>query len=200
MLCSTACKDASGDVIFLTDSSDSIYPNEFKTMKEFMISVVNKSAVALDKVHFGVMQFSNDIQLEFPLDLYYTKEEMFKAIRDMQQLSEGTYIGKGLREVSQYFDASRGGRPNLKQWLVVITDGRSKDEVKGPAEALRAKQVVIYSIGVGKIDNTQLTDISGSSDRTYVKRDFDGLKDIETEVALKICDRGKGVKSSPKIF
>ncbi|XP_045899718.1 collagen alpha-6(VI) chain-like isoform X5 [Micropterus dolomieu] len=184
-----ACKDASGDVIFLTDSSDSIYPNEFKTMKEFMISVVNKSAVALDKVHFGVMQFSNDIQLEFPLDLYYTKEEMFKAIRDMQQLSEGTYIGKGLREVSQYFDASRGGRPNLKQWLVVITDGRSKDEVKGPAEALRAKQVVIYSIGVGKIDNTQLTDISGSSDRTYVKRDFDGLKDIETEVALKICDR-----------
>ena len=80
----------------------------------------------------------------------------------------------------------------MRQRLVVITDGEAQDEVKGPAEALRAKGVVIYAIGVVDADTTQLLEISGSPDRMYAERDFDALKDLESQVALELCDPERG--------
>ncbi|XP_026172742.1 collagen alpha-6(VI) chain-like isoform X2 [Mastacembelus armatus] len=198
-ICSTdACKDIPGDLVFLIDSSGSIYPEDYDKMKDFMKSVINKSIVSKNEVHVGIMQFSTIQQLEFPLNRYYSKEEMSKAIDAMQQIGGGTHTGEAITEVSQYFEAARGGRPDLRQRLVVITDGEAQDEVKGPAEALRAKGVVVYAIGVVDANTTQLLEISGSSDRTYAERDFDALKDLESQVALELCDPDRDCKKTEK--
>lgn len=160
-------------------------------MKDFMKSVISKSNIGQNEVHVGVMQFSTLQKVEFPLNQYYTKDELFKAINDMQQLGGGTHTGAAITDVSQYFNAARGGRPGLGQRLVVITDGEAQDQVKGPAEKLRATAVVIYAIGVVNANTTQLLEISGSHDRMYVERDFDALKDLEGQLALEGCKRGK---------
>lgn len=161
-------------------------------MKDFMKSVISKSIIGQNKVHVGVMQFSTIQQLSFPLNQYYTKEEMSKAINGMQQVGGGTLTGEAITEVSKYFDAIQGGRPEMQQRLVVITDGEAQDHVRGPAEALRAKGVLIYAIGVVDANTTQLMELSGSPDRTYVERDFDALKDLESQLALELCDPVRG--------
>ncbi|KAF3838900.1 hypothetical protein F7725_010668, partial [Dissostichus mawsoni] len=156
-------------------------------MKDFMKSVITKSAVAQDNVHVGVMQFSSIQQLAFPLNQYYSKEQMLNAITAMQQVGGGTLTGEAITDVSQYFDGLRGGRPGMRQTLIVITDGEAQDEVKEPAMALRNKGVVVYAIGVVDANTTQLLEISSSAKRTYTERDFDALKDLETELALELC-------------
>ncbi|XP_071402741.1 collagen alpha-6(VI) chain-like [Centroberyx affinis] len=182
------CKDVPGDLIFLIDSSGSINPPDFQKMKDFMKSVITKSVIGQNKVHIGVMQYSTIQRLEFPLNRYYDKGEMLKGIDDMQQIGGGTHTGGAISDVSQYFDVFSGGRPDLRQRLIVITDGESQDEVTGPAEALRGKGVTIYAIGVVNANTTQLLEISGSRDRMYAERDFDALKDLESEVAMELCD------------
>ncbi|XP_054477460.1 collagen alpha-6(VI) chain isoform X2 [Anoplopoma fimbria] len=193
-----ACKDIPSDLLFLIDSSGSIYPEDYGKMKEFMKSVISKSVIGQNEVHVGVMQFSTIQQLAFRLNLYYTKEEMSKAIDDMQQIGGGTLTGEAITDVSQYFDATRGGRPDLRQRLIVITDGEAQDQVKGPSEALRAKGVLVYAIGVVDANTTQLLEISGSPDRTYAERDFDALKDLESEVALELCDPVRECKKTER--
>ncbi|XP_071324339.1 collagen alpha-6(VI) chain-like isoform X2 [Trachinotus anak] len=193
-----ACKDIPGDLIFLIDSSGSINPQDYDKMKEFMKSVISKSAIGQNEVHVGVMQFSTVQQAEFPLNRYYTKEEMSKAIDNMRQVGGGTLTGGAITDVSQYFDPTRGGRPDLRQRLVVITDGEAQDEVKGPAMALRAKGVVVYAIGVVDANTTQLREISGSPDRVYSERDFDALKDLESQLALELCDPERECKKTEK--
>ncbi|XP_071387197.1 collagen alpha-6(VI) chain-like [Centroberyx affinis] len=182
------CKDVPGDLVFLIDSSGSINPPDFQKMKDFMKSVITKSVIRQNKVHIGVMQYSTIQRLEFPLNRYYDKGEMLKGIDDMQQIGGGTHTGGAISDVSQYFDELRGGRPDLRQKLILITDSESQDEVKGPAEALRNKGVMIYAFGVVNANTTQLLEISGSQDRTYAERDFDALKDLESEVAMELCD------------
>ncbi|KAF3838994.1 hypothetical protein F7725_017711 [Dissostichus mawsoni] len=177
-----ACRDIQGDVFFLTDSSESIDEDEFQKMKDFMKFVISKSAIGENKVHVGVMQFSTSYKLEFPLNQYYSKVNISRAIDDMTQLNEGTRTGKAITEVSRYFDAARGGRPGMRQNLIVITDGKAQDDVRGPAEALRKKGVVIYSIGVKNHNPTQLKEISGYSHRVYSEKDFDALKDLEAQL------------------
>uniref|UniRef100_A0A667Z011 VWFA domain-containing protein n=1 Tax=Myripristis murdjan TaxID=586833 RepID=A0A667Z011_9TELE len=181
-----ACKDVPSDLLFLIDSSGSINPGDYQKMKDFMKSVVSKSNVRQNDVHIGIMQFSTVQMLQFPLNRYYDKDDMWKAIDAMRQIGGGTHTGAAITAVSQYFSATQGGREDLKQRLIVITDGEATDEVKSPAEALRAKGVVIYAIGVVNANTTQLLEISGSQDRVYSERDFDALKDLESDPFLRV--------------
>ncbi|XP_039972556.1 collagen alpha-6(VI) chain-like isoform X3 [Xiphias gladius] len=182
-----ACKNIPGDLLFLIDSSGSIYPEDYNKMKDFIKSVISKSFIGKNEVHVGVMQFSSIQQLEFPLNRYYSREEMSNAIDQIQQIGGGTLTGKAIDDVSKYFDESEGGRSGLRRSLIVITDGEAQDEVKGPAEALRAKGVVVYAIGVVNANTTQLLEISGSPDRTFSEKDFDALNDLDSQVALELC-------------
>ncbi|GLD53285.1 collagen alpha-6(VI) chain-like protein [Lates japonicus] len=182
------CQDESLDIIFLVDSSASIYPQDYEKMKDFMKSIISKSVIGKTEVHVGVMQFSTDQKLEFPLNPTFSKEEMLRTINDMQQMNQNTLTGKAITEVSQYFDANEGGRPNKGQRLIVITDGEAQDQVKGPAAALREKGVVIYSIGVGPAVTSQLVEISGSTENVFYLSKFDELKTLENKLIVKICD------------
>lgn len=161
-------------------------------MKDFMKTVIGKSVIGQNEVHVGVMQFSTIQKIVFPLNSFYTKEEISKAIDNMQQIGGGTHTGEAITDVSQYFEPSRGGRPNLKQRLIVITDGEAQDEVKEPAAALRDKGVIIYAIGVEAANTTQLLEISGSPDKMYAERDFDALKDLENQLAFELCEPERG--------
>nr|XP_046254479.1 collagen alpha-6(VI) chain-like isoform X2 [Scatophagus argus] len=193
-----ACKDILGDVFFLADSSASISAKDYQTMKDFMKSVISKSAIGQNEVHVGAMQFSTKQNLEFSLDSFYNKDQIFKAIDDMEQMNEGTLTGQAITEVSKYFDAARGGRPDLRQKLIVITHGEAKDDVIGPAMALRAKGVVVYAIGTVEANTTQLVEISGSLDKVINERNFDALKDLDSQVALKLCDPTRECKKTER--
>ncbi|XP_035862083.1 collagen alpha-3(VI) chain-like [Sander lucioperca] len=195
-----ACRDIQGDICFLADGSESISKSDFIKMKEFMKAVISKSAIEQNKVHVGLMQFSTDNRLEFPLTRYYSREEILKAIDNMKQLDQGTLTGKALTEVSQYFDKTNGGRPDISQRLIVITDGEAKDEVIGPADALRKKGVVVYAIGVVDANTTQLGEIAGSLDRVYSEKNFDALKDLESQVALELCRKDCTINNADVIF
>ncbi|KAL3980101.1 hypothetical protein ACER0C_016174 [Sarotherodon galilaeus] len=188
-ICSETCKDIPSDIFFLTDSSESISEEDFQKMKNFTKSVISKSIIGQDKVHVGLMQYSTTSRLEFDLTTHYNLEGMLNTIDDMEQMNEGTRTGRAITEVSQYFDAARGGRPWVKQWLVVITDGKSQDNVREPAHALRDKGVVTYSIGVDQANRSELSEISGSSQRVFIENTFDGLKELETKLALKFCEK-----------
>uniref|UniRef100_H2MR52 Collagen type VI alpha 6 chain n=1 Tax=Oryzias latipes TaxID=8090 RepID=H2MR52_ORYLA len=192
------CKDLSGDLVFLIDSSGSIYPQDYEKMKDFMKFVISRSFIGRNEVHVGVLQFSSSPQPEFDLRSFFSKEDMLQAINGMQQLGGGTLTGDALTAVSQYFDSALGGRPHLQQRLVVVTDGQAQDEVRGPAEALREKGVKIYAIGVVDANTTQLLEISGSHDRMYSGRDFDALKDLESLLALQLCDPQRDCKKTER--
>lgn len=192
---STVCKNVPGDVIFLIDSSGSIRPEDYDTMKGFVKSLISKSFIGQNDVRVGIMQFSHVPQLTFPLDRYHSKNDMLIAIDGMQQMGQGTLMGQAIADVSQYFGYARGGRPDLQQRLIVITDGEAQDEVKRPAEALRARGVQIHAIGVAYANSNQLREISGSPDRVYFERDFDALNQLENQLALELCETGERRKA-----
>lgn len=192
------CEDVSGDLLFLIDSSGSIFPEDYEKMKDFVKNVIQKSSVGRNLVHVGVLQFSTFPQLQFQLDQFFTKDQMLGSIDAMTQLGGGTRTGAAMVSAEIYFSTIKGGRPRLKQRLVVITDGEAQDEVKGPAERLRKQGVVVYAIGVMDANTTQLLEISGTPKQFYVQRDFDALKDLESQLSLDICEPERECKKTEK--
>uniref|UniRef100_A0A8C4SZU2 Collagen type VI alpha 6 chain n=1 Tax=Erpetoichthys calabaricus TaxID=27687 RepID=A0A8C4SZU2_ERPCA len=181
------CKQKEADVIFLIDGSGSIFPVDFDKMKGFMEAMVDKSDIGPDKVQFGLLQFSDSPREEFQLNAYDNQLQLKQEITNMEQLGGGTNTGAALEFASQYFDQSKGGRPSVRQFLVIITDGEAQDEVSKPAQALRQKGIIIYSIGVENANTTQLLEISGGIDKVHSINNFDDLRYVEDKIIFEIC-------------
>lgn len=111
-----------------------------------------------------------------------------QPIKNIKQLEESTMIGAALNFVSEYFNPPKGGRSNTPQFLIVITNGRSMDDVAQPAQALRNKSITICSIGVGDYSSKPLREISGTQD--LVSLDKDDVFVVQHSISEQICHLG----------
>ncbi|XP_011789074.1 PREDICTED: collagen alpha-4(VI) chain-like [Colobus angolensis palliatus] len=188
-ICSSeACKTSKADIIFLIDGSESISSEDFGKMKRFVASMVNQSNIGTDGIQIGLLQFSSIPQEEFRLNQYSSKVDIYSAIFDVQQMRDGTRTGKALNFTLPFFDSSRGGRPSVQQYLIVITDGVAQDNVIIPAKALRDKNIIIFAIGVGEAKKSQLLEITNDEDKVYHDVNFEALQNLEKEILAKVCD------------
>ncbi|MBN3325895.1 CO6A6 protein, partial [Atractosteus spatula] len=187
-ICSSeACKQMKADIIFLIDSLRSINAYDYSKIKMFTESMVNKFNIGAGNVQVGVLQFSYSLKEEFPLNRHTDKTRIKQAIYNMQQLGGGTLTGEALKLTSQYFDAARGGRSTVKQFLIVITDGEAQDEVAKPAENLRNKGIIIHTIRVMNANNPKHVEISGFLDRVHTAENFEELQYLEQNILFQIC-------------
>lgn len=181
------CEDMKADIMFLVDSSGSIGFTNFETMKTFMKNLVGKIQIGADRSQVGVVQFSDYNKEEFQLNKYSTREEIYAAIDGMSPINRNTLTGSALTFVNEYFDLSKGGRPQVRKFLILLTDGQAQDEVGGPAMALRSKSVTIFSVGVYGANRTQLEEISGDGSLVFHVENFDHLKTIESKLIFRVC-------------
>lgn len=182
-----ACKEMKADIMFLVDSSGSIGLENFIKMKTFMKNLVSKSQIRADRVQIGVVQFSDVNKEEFQLNRYTSQGEISDAIDRMAHIGETTLTGSALTFVSQYFSPAKGARPNVRKFLILITDGEAQDIVKDPAVALREEGIIIYSVGVFGSNVTQLEEISGRPEMVFYVENFDILQHIEDDLVFGIC-------------
>uniref|UniRef100_A0A8C6QF76 Collagen, type VI, alpha 4 n=1 Tax=Nannospalax galili TaxID=1026970 RepID=A0A8C6QF76_NANGA len=187
-ICSSeTCKSRKADIIFLIDGSESISPKDFEKTKEFVERMVNQSNIGTDEIQIGLLQFSSSPQEEFKLNQYSSKVDMRRAILNVQQMNNGTRTGKALNFTLPFFDSSKGGRPSVHQYLIVITDGVSQDNVATPAKALRDRNIIIFAIGVGEAQRTQLLEITNDQDRVYHEENFESLQNLEKKILYEVC-------------
>ncbi|XP_004704238.1 collagen alpha-6(VI) chain [Echinops telfairi] len=182
-----ACKEMQADIMFLVDSSGSIGLENFAKMKTFMKSLVSKSQIGPNRVQIGVVQFSDINKEEFPLNKFTSPREIADAIDHMPHIGETTMTGSALSFVSQYFRPDKGARPNVRKFLILITDGEAHDVVKDPAAELRQAGTIIYSVGVFGSNVTQLEEISGRPEMVFYVENFDILQRIEDDLVFGIC-------------
>ena len=64
------------DIVFLVDGSGSIGAANFAKLENFVKGIVGKLDVGANKVHVGLMQFSNYPSKEFPLNMYSSRQDV----------------------------------------------------------------------------------------------------------------------------
>lgn len=187
-----ACREMKADIMFLVDSSGSIGHENFIKMKTFMKNLVRKSQIGADRVQIGVVQFSDINKEEFQLNKYISQSEISDAIDQMAHIGKTTLTGDALKFVSQYFSPTKGARPDVRKFLILITDGEAQDAVKDPAVTLRQEGIIIYSVGVFGSNVAQLEEISGRPEMVFYVENFDILQRIEDDLVFGVCSPHEG--------
>ncbi|KAK5965587.1 von Willebrand factor type A domain protein, partial [Trichostrongylus colubriformis] len=154
----------------------------------FVREFVELFEIGLDQTRVALIQYSDQIRHEFDLDQYTDKAAVLRAITDTKYLTGLTRTGAAIQHmVQEGFSERRGARPqspDIARVAIVLTDGRSQDNVTGPAESARKLSITTFSIGVtDHVLASELEAIAGSPTRWFY---VDKFKDLDTRLRSMI--------------
>ncbi|XP_061730427.1 matrilin-4 [Nerophis ophidion] len=184
------CKSGPMDLVFLIDSSRSVRPHEFETMRKFMIDILNTLDIGPNATRVGVVQYSSQVRSEFSLNSHSTLSNMVDAINGIVPLAQGTMTGLAIRYImNNAFIAEEGDRPKVANVAVIVTDGRPQDRVAEVAAEARQKGIEIYAVGVARADMASLRAMASLpfEDHVFLVESFDLIHQFGLQFQDKLC-------------
>ncbi|KAM9813472.1 uncharacterized protein col7a1 [Neosynchiropus ocellatus] len=211
LLCSMKWGEAQGrctnvqaaDIIFLVDGSSSIGKSNFLQVKRFMAGIVKQfgNLVSESGIRFAVIQYSDTSRVEFTFNTYLESTQVVTALQNLNYKGGNTRTGAGLKFVTDNFFNPSSSR-NVPKITILITDGKSQDSVREPAEKLRGQGVYVFAVGIKSADRSELKEISSqpSGDFTFFIGEFKLMNTLLPLVSPQLCTKVGGVYASDEAY
>ncbi|XP_062422663.1 vitrin isoform X4 [Pungitius pungitius] len=186
LVCSKTCVNAN-DIAFVIDGSSSVGTGNFRTVLQFVANITQEFEISDTDTRVGAVQYTYEQRLELGFGQYNSKAELLNAIKRINYWSGGTSTGAAITfAAEQLFSKSK---PNKRKIMIVITDGRSYDDVRVPALAVHRQGVIAYSIGIAWAAQDELEYIATDPDKehSFFVDEFDNLYKFVPKIIHNIC-------------
>ncbi|XP_060720358.1 vitrin isoform X3 [Tachysurus vachellii] len=187
LVCSKTCLNAN-DIAFIIDGSSSVGTGNFRTVLQFVANVTREFEISDTDTRIGAVQYTYEQRLEFAFGQHNTKADVLNAIRHINYWSGGTSTGAAITYAAEKLFSK--SKPNKRKIMIVITDGRSYDDVRGPALAVHRSGVIAYSIGIAWAAQDELEYIATDPDKdhSFFVDEFDNLYKYVPKIIQNICN------------
>uniref|UniRef100_A0A8B9R938 VWFA domain-containing protein n=1 Tax=Astyanax mexicanus TaxID=7994 RepID=A0A8B9R938_ASTMX len=169
------CREQATDLMFVVDGSKSLGMENFELMKKFVSGLVGALP---GSTRVGLMQFSTSVQTEFSLGQYRSVWDVQRAIAAVRYMGRGSRTGTALQHMVEHsFSKSRAG---VSRIAVILTDGRSQDNVSKWASMAKSNGITIYAVGVGKALEDELRIMASLPEEKHLHyaQDFSHMEQI----------------------
>ncbi|EPY74895.1 vitrin isoform 1-like protein [Camelus ferus] len=186
LACSKTCLN-SADIGFVIDGSSSVGTSNFRTVLQFVANLSKEFEISDTDTRIGAMQYTYEQRLEFGFEEHSSKADILNAIKKVGYWSGGTSTGAAINyALEQLFKKSK---PNKRKLMILITDGRSYDDVRIPSTVAHHKGVITYAIGVAWAAQDELEVIAThpARDHAFFVDEFDYLYKLVPQVIQNIC-------------
>ena len=184
----------SADIVFLLDESGSIDSSDFQSSLNFTGAIIGAfpdEILSRNRgTRFGLSLFAGSYRSIFYLTHYTSKIGYDAALNTVIQNNGSTKLGKALSLINQDQFVEERVRPKsygFPKILIVLTDGKSMDNVTGPAARVRGNNTVIYAIGIGGYEREQLEAVASTSNHVKILSDFSDLSDLSATLIASTC-------------
>ncbi|XP_070698758.1 cochlin [Pempheris klunzingeri] len=185
LLCSKTCYN-SVNIGFLIDGSSSVGDANFRLVLEFLAGIARGFDISDVGSHIGAVQFTYDQRMEFGLYDHTKKEDAINALKKIPYMSGGTATGSAISYTAQNLFRRTGPGRNF---LILVTDGQSYDNVQAPAIAAQKQGITMYSVGVAwaPMDDLRSMASEPKESHTFFTKEFTGLADLVPALIRGIC-------------
>lgn len=164
-------------------------------MRDFVERMVEKLSVDESKDRFSVVQYSREPAVEFYLNTHQTGREAAGNVKFLRHRGGRTRnTGRALQYVKDnVFTASSGSRhqQGVPQILVLLTGGRSSDDVRNAVENLKRSGVLVFVVGTKNADTLEIQSMAEEPSHAFFAADADAaLSDIEQQMLAAIRKGG----------
>lgn len=149
-------------MVLLIDSSNVLGKKAFSSMKSFANRMISSLPIGPTKYRLAVVQYSDDVHIEFQLDQHGTKNGMLNHLKRNFLFRGGSLrTGNAIQKVHETF--FKKPRRDRNQIVVVATSGRSEDDVAIPVKSLQDGGIKIVALGIQNASPQELQRIATHS-------------------------------------
>ncbi|NWX12189.1 COLA1 protein, partial [Aegotheles bennettii] len=184
-----SCRTAPADLVFILDGSYSVGPENFEIIKSWLVNITRNFDIGPKFIQVGVVQYSDYPVLEIPLGTHESTENLIREMESIHYLGGNTRTGRAIQFAFDHLFAKSSRF--LTKIAVVLTDGKSQDEVKDVAAEARKNKITLFAIGVGsEIEEGELKAIANKPSSTYVfyVEDYIAISRIKEVIKQKLCE------------
>ncbi|KAJ0022780.1 hypothetical protein NQD34_014914 [Periophthalmus magnuspinnatus] len=186
------CSTAQNDLVYIVDGSWSVGPEDFEIAKQWLVNITSNFDISSQYTQVGVVQYSDTPRLEFSLEKHQGAAELIQAISSIDYMGGNTQTGRAIKfAVDHVFGSSQRGSTVKNRITVVVTDGKSQDDVVDASEAARAQGITVFAVGVGsEITTSELVTIANKPSSTYVlyAQDYTNINRIREAMQQRLCE------------
>ncbi|KAJ6665894.1 hypothetical protein lerEdw1_001366 [Lerista edwardsae] len=185
----SSCRTAPADLVFILDGSYSVGPENFEIVKRWLVNITSNFDIGPKFIQVGVVQYSDYPVLEIPLGTHDSNENLVGEMESVHYLGGNTRTGRAIQFAIDHLFAKS---PRfLTKIAVVLTDGKSQDDVKDVAAEARKNKITLFAIGVGsETEEEELRAIANKPSTTYVfyVEDYIAISRIREIIKQKLCE------------
>ncbi|KAG7336265.1 hypothetical protein KOW79_000958 [Hemibagrus wyckioides] len=178
------------DVFVLVDSS----VEQTQKVTQFLIRLANQLNVASSSNRMALAQFGEDVSVEFRFDAYKTKNDALALIRKFKL--KGTRqrkLGKAIDYVrTQLLTTEAGSRiaQGYKQYLLVVSKGKSDDNMFTAVRALEEEDITLVSVDFSRDPQKPMLALPELSIDAAPKNAVEIVEDVKKITEKKIAVTG----------
>ncbi|XP_070842227.1 collagen alpha-1(XXI) chain [Chaetodon trifascialis] len=186
------CSTAVNDLVYIVDGSWSVGFSDFDTAKQWLINITSQFDISSHYTQVAVIQYSDTPRLEISLGKHQGGEGLIQAIQSITYLGGNTQTGRAIKfAVDHVFPSSQRTSQVKNRIAVVVTDGKSQDDVVDASVEARAQGITVFAVGVGsEITTSELVSIANKPSSTYVlyAEDYTTIDRIRESMEQKLCE------------
>ncbi|XP_068160699.1 collagen alpha-1(XXI) chain [Antennarius striatus] len=186
------CSTAVNDLVYIVDGSWSVGSSDFDKAKQWLINITSQFDISAHYTQVGVVQYSDTPRLEIPLGKHQGGADLIQAIQSVDYLGGNTQTGRAIKfAVNHVFSSSQRANRVKNRIAVVVTDGKSQDDVVDASMEARAQGITVFAVGVGsEITTSELVSIANRPSSTYVlyAEDYTTIDRIRDSMEQKLCE------------
>ncbi|XP_019485559.1 PREDICTED: collagen alpha-3(VI) chain isoform X3 [Hipposideros armiger] len=164
------------DIVFLVDGSSALDGPSFNAIREFIARVIQKLEIGQDLIQVSVAQYADTVRPEFNFNRYPSKKEVIAAVRKMKPMGgSALYTGSALDFVRNHLFTSASGyraTEGVPKLLVLITGGKSLDDISQPAQELKRSSIMCFAVGSKAADQAELEEMAFDSSLVFSPAEF----------------------------
>ena len=179
--------------MFVLDASTSVTEPNFELMKDFVKDFLYEADIDGGNVRVGVIIYSTRDHVEFQMNTYSTKADVYNAVDEIPWRYGSTNTADALKTMrTDMFTRQNGDRPDVENICIVVTDGVSNINARRTipeAEQARGEGIHIYAIGIGLSDTRELDGIASKpvEENRFAVQEFTELQDLRHKVFSALC-------------
>nr|XP_039250676.1 collagen alpha-1(XII) chain-like isoform X1 [Styela clava] len=196
--CQAPCpSNAKMDAVIIMDSSSSLGIANWVILFEFIQKFIRAFPISKNLTRFAMFRYNMQIDV-----ISATRLEDYDSLLDgllyrmnsMEYDGRGTYTGMALQYAEEKILRSAANRPDARDLVILLTDGRPQDDVNGPSKRIREMGGTIILIAIrppsGYLPLDELYKIPGDpSNVLVVDAGYIGLDDEFLLLLInKICN------------
>ncbi|XP_076807337.1 sushi, von Willebrand factor type A, EGF and pentraxin domain-containing protein 1-like [Clavelina lepadiformis] len=193
--CAQQCpSNGKADLFFVLDSSANIGFHNWTKILKFVNLFISSFKIGKDDFLVGAVRYNREVDArgEIALGSLDNLRSLQHAITYLQQGGRGSNTGRALAHVATNSLKASGNRPEAHDYVILVTDGESEDDVEAAAQNLRDQDATVYTIGIGagKVNVPELQTIASDPSHVFVAEGGIGdlTQDFADAVTNSMCE------------